>query len=59
MISSQSVIEALKQSAPALKAGEIAGKSGINKGEVDKRIKKLTNEGVVISPKRCFYKLKT
>ena len=42
----------------ALKAGEIAEKTGIEKKDVDKVIKKLVAEGKVDSPKRCFYGLK-
>lgn len=42
----------------AMKAGEIAEMTGIDKKEVDKIIKKLVAEGRVDSPKRCFYGLK-
>ncbi len=42
----------------AMKAGEVAEKSGIDKKEVDKIIKKLVKEEKVISPKRCFYEAK-
>ncbi len=44
--------------AEALKAGEVAEKSGIDKKEVDKIIKKLVKEEKVYSPKRCFYQAK-
>lgn len=42
----------------AMKAGEVAEKTGIDKKEVDKVIKKLVAEGKVVSPKRCFYEAK-
>lgn len=42
----------------AMKAGEVAEQTGIDKKEVDKVIKKLVTEGKVISPKRCFYQAK-
>lgn len=49
------VLEVLKTSAEPLKGGEIAEKSGIDKKEVDKAIKKLKTEGKIESPKRCYY----
>ncbi len=52
------VIKTLKEAGQPLKSGEIADKSGIDKKEVDKAIKKLMGENVLISPKRCFYNLK-
>ncbi|MBC8146812.1 MAG: MarR family transcriptional regulator [Bacteroidetes bacterium] len=51
------VLETLK-SHGAMKAGEIAEKSGIDKKVVDKIIKQLTTEDKIISPKRCFYSVK-
>ena len=35
----------------------VADESGIPKDEVSKLIKKLKNEGYVMSPKRCYYAL--
>lgn len=58
MSSLDSVLQVLKSSPTALKSGEISEKTGIDKKEVDKMIKKLVTDGVVISPKRCFYELK-
>lgn len=52
------ILQVLKASTVALKAGEISEKSGIDKKEVDKMIKKLITDGVVISPKRCYYEFK-
>jgi hypothetical protein len=54
----ESITEILKKSPEALKAGEIAEISGIDKKEIDKSVKKMLAEGVTISPKRCFYELK-
>ncbi len=51
------IIKTLKDNG-ALRPGEIAEKSGLEKSEVDKVIKKLKAEGKVFSPKRCFYDLK-
>jgi DNA-binding MarR family transcriptional regulator len=52
------VLKTLKASAEPLKGGEIAEKSGIDKKEVDKAIKKLVKEELIHSPKRCFYAAK-
>ena len=52
------VLETLKNSESPLKGGEIAEISGIEKKEVDKAIKVLKTEGLIESPKRCFYSAK-
>lgn len=49
------VLEILKKNKKAMKAGEIAETSGIDKKEVDKAIKKLVADGKIHSPQRCFY----
>ena len=49
------IFQTLKQSDNALRSGEIAQMSGIDKKEVDNAIKKLMAEGKINSPKRCFY----
>lgn len=52
------VLETLKKSGQPLKGGEIALQSGIDKQQVDKAIKLLKTEGLIESPKRCYYTLK-
>lgn len=52
------VLKALKDSGVAMKAGEIAAKTGQDKAAVDKAIKVLVKENMVESPIRCFYKAK-
>ncbi len=49
------ILKTLKSSSQPLKSGEIAEKSKVDKKEVDKIIKKLVVENIIISPKRCFY----
>jgi len=49
------VLEILKKNKKAMKAGEVAEVSGIEKKEVEKAIKKLVAEGKVHSPQRCMY----
>jgi biotin operon repressor len=54
----QKVLETLKNSDQPLKGGEIAELSGIEKKIVDKAIKVLKTEGLIDSPKRCYYAAK-
>jgi Mn-dependent DtxR family transcriptional regulator len=49
------VLEAIKKAGKPVRPGDVAKETGIDKNEVSKIIKKLKNEGKVISPKRCFY----
>ncbi|MDX9768935.1 MAG: MarR family transcriptional regulator [Tenuifilaceae bacterium] len=52
------VLETIKSAGKPMKAGEVAEAAGIDKKEVDKSIKSLVADGVLHSPKRCFYDLK-
>jgi predicted transcriptional regulator len=54
----QIVLSTLKHSKDPLKCGEIAEKCGQDKETVDKAIKVLIRENLVISPKRCYYQAK-
>lgn len=58
MDANETVLSTLKKAGKELKAGEIAEMSGLDKKDVDKAIKKLTTEGKVHSPKRCYFSLK-
>jgi len=58
MENTKTILETLKKSGKALKAGEIAELTGIDKKEVDKAIKQLIAESKISSPKRCFYEAK-
>lgn len=51
----EKVLETLRNSGEALKGGEIAEKSGLDKKDVDKALKALKAEGKINSPKRCYY----
>lgn len=51
----QLVFDTLKKSGTPLKGGEVAEKTGLDKKEVDKAIKKLMTDSLIESPKRCFY----
>ena len=52
------VLKTLASSTVALKGGEIAELSGIDKKEVDKAIKQLKTENKIQSPKNCYYEVK-
>ena len=52
------IIEAMKKAAKPLKAGEISELTGLDKKEVDKGMKQLQKEGLITSPKRCFWQPK-
>ena len=52
------VYETLKNSSEPLKGGQIAEKTGIDKKDIDKAIKQLKTDGLVESPKRCYYSAK-
>jgi DNA replicative helicase MCM subunit Mcm2 (Cdc46/Mcm family) len=58
MENNQKIIETFKSAKKPLKAGELADLSGIEKKEVEKLIKKMTVEGQLYSPARCYYDLK-
>lgn len=52
------IFKTLTDANEPLKGGQIADKSGIDKKDVDKAIKKLVKEEKIYSPKRCFYDVK-
>ena len=49
------VLKALKETEKPLKAGEIAEKTGLDKKLVDKAMKVLKTEELIVSPKRCYW----
>ena len=51
----ETVLEAMKKAGKPVKSGEIAQMTGIDQKEVSKIITKLKKEGLVDSPKRCYY----
>ncbi len=58
MDSREIVLKTLKETKVPLKAGDIAEKSGLDKKEVDKAMKLLKTEELIVSPKRCFWAAK-
>ncbi|HWI51465.1 MAG TPA: MarR family transcriptional regulator [Symbiobacteriaceae bacterium] len=52
------VLEYFKKAEKPVGAGQIAKDTGIDKKEVDKVMAKLKKEGLITSPKVCFWELK-
>ncbi len=52
------ILNIFKQSSEPMKAGEVAKKGNLDSKEVSKEITKLKNEGLLESPKRCYYQVK-
>ncbi len=52
------IISAMKKAAKPLKSGEISELTGLDKKVVDKGMKQLQKEELIISPKRCFWEPK-
>lgn len=59
MDAKQKVLEAMKKEATALNATKIVELTGLEKKEVDKAMEALKKEGIIYSPKRCFWQVKT
>ena len=57
-MSKEDVLQAMKKAGKALKAGEIAELSGLDKKVVEKAMDELKKEGLIVSPKRCFWEPK-
>lgn len=53
----QKIIEAFELKG-AMRPGDVATATGMDKEEVSKIIKKMVSDGKLYSPKRCFYDLK-
>lgn len=53
----EKVLEVMKKLNKPVRPGDIAKELGVDSKDVSKIIKKLKEEGKVISPKRCYYSL--
>ena len=58
MDNTQKVLKAMKEVGKAVKAGEIAEMTGLNKKDVDNAMKVLKEDEKIVSPKRCFWEPK-
>lgn len=57
-MSAEKVLLAMKAAGKPLKANEIADACGLDKKEVDKVMKGLKKDGLIVSPKVCFWEPK-
>lgn len=55
METTEQVFETIRNAGVPLSAGQIAEKSGIDRKEVDKAMKKLKSSGRISSPKNCYW----
>jgi len=51
----EKVLETIKQAGQPVSAGQIVEKSGLDRKEVDKAMKKLKTTGAISSPKNCYW----
>jgi predicted transcriptional regulator len=58
MENKEKVLQAMKEAGKPLKGGEIAELAGLEKKEVDKAMKDLKKEELIVSPKRCYWEPK-
>jgi DNA-binding IscR family transcriptional regulator len=54
----EKVLSVMKKEGKALSAGQIAELSGLDRKEVDKAMKKLKTEELIVSPKNCYWEPK-
>lgn len=52
------VLEAMQKSGEPLNAGKIVELTKLDRKEVDKAMNVLKNEGIIVSPKRCYWEPK-
>lgn len=55
MDAKKTILDTLKKEGQPMSAGQIAEKSGLDRKEVDKTMKTLKDEGLIESPKRCYW----
>jgi len=54
----EKIFETMKNANKPLRGSEIADLSGLDKKVVDKAMKKLKEQELIFSPKRCFWQAK-
>jgi len=54
----QTIIKAFKDSGQPMRTGELVENTGLEKKDVEKAIKKMKDEGILHSPKRCYIDIK-
>ncbi len=51
------VLEYFRKADKPVNAGTVAQETGVDRKEVDKIMKKLKEEGKIVSPKRCYWEI--
>ena len=57
MEAKEKIIKAFEIAGKPMRPGEVAEMAGLEKKDAEKAIKKMKDDGVLFSPKRCFYDL--
>ncbi|OUL64169.1 MarR family transcriptional regulator [Flavobacterium sp. AJR] len=52
------VLDAIKKVGQPVNAGKVVELTKLDRKEVDKAMKMLKDEGLIVSPKRCFWEAK-
>lgn len=52
------ILDAMKKAGEPLNAGKIADLTGIDRKAVDKAMMKMKEEGIIESPRRCYWQAK-
>ena len=58
MDAKETVLEVMKKEGAPMNAGQIAEISGLDRKVVDKAMKTLKEEELIVSPKRCYWEAK-
>ncbi len=58
MSNENTILEAMKKAGEPLNNGKIAELTGIDKKDVEKAMKTLKAEELIVSPKRCYWEPK-
>jgi len=58
MSAKDTVLDVMKKEGTPLNAGRITEITGLDRKEVDKAMKSLKDEGLIVSPKRCYWEPK-
>ncbi|NTW63016.1 MAG: MarR family transcriptional regulator [Chlorobiaceae bacterium] len=58
MDAKETVLEAMKKEGQPVNAGKITEITGLDRKEVDKAMKALKDEDLIVSPKRCYWEPK-
>ncbi|MBV5326203.1 MAG: MarR family transcriptional regulator [Chlorobium sp.] len=58
MEAKETVLEAMKKEGEPVNAGKITEITGLDRKEVDKAMKALKEENLIVSPKRCYWEPK-